>query len=95
MERLFVFLFGGLVAWGVVYELLYSPRATIKRLWKEIFTVSYKMGDIRKRLGENYNDPLTKAYERINEKKKKMIKTLLEYYFDPEEDEEYIRENTP
>lgn len=89
------FLFGGLMGWWIVYELLYSPKARIKRLWKEIFTIAYKIGDIRKRFGENYNDPLTGAYERINDKKKKMIKAILEYYFDPEEDEEYIRENTP
>jgi hypothetical protein len=88
------FLFGGLVAWGLVYEFLYSPKARIKRLWKEVFLISSKIYE-QKKLSEGTYDPLVRAYEKIIEKKEKMIGSLLEYYFDPEEDGEYIHENKP
>jgi hypothetical protein len=88
------FLFGALVMWLIAENTIYSPKARIERLWKEIFAITTKIVEQEKRFGKIYN-PLVNLYEKENLKKKKMINALLEYYFKPEEDEEYIRENKP
>lgn len=78
----------------VVYEFLYSPKAQIKRLWKEIYKISFQIGKSKK-IFENDYDPFAAECKKIIDKKEKMINALLEYYFDPENDTEYIQENKP
>ena len=82
------------VVWGVVYEVFYSPKARIRRLWKEVLSISFKIGE-QKKISPDIHNPLIAEYRSIIERKKKMISALLEYYLDPEKDEEYIHENTP
>ena len=83
-----------LVSWWLTYEVFYSPKARVRSLWAEIFKLAYKVAEQKKQFTD-IPDPLADAYEKIINKKKLMINALLEYYFDPEENQEYIEENKP
>lgn len=72
--------------------LFYSPKAHIRKLWKEIFAMEMK----RKKLGYyDSNSPLSFLFDKEIFDRKNLIKSLISCYFDPEEDEEFIHENTP
>ena len=81
------------ITWLFVHEYLYSPKAYIRRLWKEVFVILRRSNDHMK----NYNDNgfLEGVYEKELQKRYKIINALLDYYFDPEEDSEYIEDNRP
>lgn len=77
-----------------IYEFFYSPKARVRRLWKEVFTISHEIGKYNSK--DSVEDSSVKEpYEKTMRKKEKMINALLDYYFDPEEDREYIKENRP
>lgn len=80
------------ITFVILYEFLFSPQARIRILWKEIFKIDTKIGEMKNNGGYN---PMIGLCEDIILKKKKMINALLDYYFNPEEDEEYIKENRP
>lgn len=81
------------ITWSYAYIFFYSPKAQIKRLWEEIFEYSFKINEQNK-LGYDFN-PLITIYEGIIMKKEKMIHALLDYYFNHEEYNEYVRDNRP
>jgi hypothetical protein len=83
-----------IITWLIVRELFYSPRARVKKLWKGISRLSREVGEQNKRFPDVPN-PMVDVYEKIIYKKKRMINALLDYHFDPEEDQEYIEENRP
>lgn len=64
--------------WGLVYEYYYSPKARIKKLYREISKLKLL----------SPSDSLIVLTEA--NKKGKMINALIDYYFDPVEDKEYI-----
>ena len=89
---IFTSLISILITWWSIYELFYSPRARIKKLWEEVFSIASKIHDINKKYPEG-SLFVIRAYEKEREKRDTMINTLLDYYFDPEEDREYVEEN--
>jgi len=91
MSILLSFVVGGIITLAIAYEYFFSPKATIKRLWKDILSIAMKISEMKKESTEDYN-PLVLEYENIIAKKEKLIKNLIEYYLDPEEDEEFIEE---
>jgi len=93
MQIIFLILLISLATWSIVYEFFYSPKAQIKKLWGEIFNISFKIAE-QKKLNYDSN-PLVNIYENVINKKKAMINALLDYYFNTEEDEEYVKENKP
>jgi len=94
MSTIFIILSTVVITWIIINEVFYSPKARIKRLWKEIFTIAHKIGKYNSE--DSVADSVVKEpYERVIQKKKKMISSLLDYYFNPEEDQEYIEENRP
>lgn len=87
------------ITWWFLYEYLYSPKAQIKRYWKEIFEITATIAKIRNagkdaEGNEVYPIDLSGLEQQV-EKKKRIINALLEHYFDSEEDQEYIEENRP
>ncbi len=94
MATILTILATAFITWVLAYEGFYSPKARIKRLRKEIYTISSEIGKLY--TNDSVVDSLTlKPYENAIHKKEKMINVLLDYHFDPEEDQEYIEENRP
>ena len=82
------------LTWLLIHEVFYSPKAQIKRLWKEVFVLTHRMSKYNS--DDSFVDSIAKdPYEKVIHKKKQMINALLNYHFDPEEDQEYIKENRP
>ena len=92
MESLTSILIVVVLTWLGVYTLFYSPRSRIKALKKEIIEIPIRIDRQKKEMpeeSEHFDDMCSKAIKiRYN-----IIDALLEYYFDPVADEEYIREN--
>lgn len=93
------FLYIAVAAAGIslfICEIFYTPKSRIRRLWNEIFKIEKLKAENIKKSGDPvlFNFILS-HYELPIEKKKKMINALLDYYFDPEVDAEYIEENRP
>ncbi|KKS91487.1 MAG: hypothetical protein UV65_C0005G0019 [Parcubacteria group bacterium GW2011_GWF2_43_11] len=80
--------------WLLTYVYFYSPKARIERLWKEIFRITFRKKE-QEKISRDICNPLVEEYEKMIRKRYKMINSLLDYYFDPEEDQEYIEENRP
>ena len=79
--------------WSLVYNLFYSPRAQVRRLSKQMFNIPIKLARAKKKFDDKDNyfyDACKKALE----SRYKIIIALLDFYFDPEEDKEYIEEKT-
>ena len=80
---------------GLISEYYFSsPKAQVKRLWKEILEISFKMGKLKKEF-PSIPSSIIYEYEKVIHKKEKMINALLDYYFDPEDDQDYIEDNRP
>lgn len=75
----------------------YSPKNHIKELWEEIYDFMFKIREweIKTHDIPYFSDSF--GLQSKIEKRKKLINALIDYYFDPEEDEdkEYIQENRP
>ena len=94
MKTIIIISATALTTWVFLYEYLYSPKARIRRLWNEIFVISHETG--KHSSEDSVADSLIKeSFEKAIQKKEKMINSLLDYYFDPEEDRGYIEENKP
>lgn len=92
MGKIIFYTLIGFIGACIADSILFSPKAQIKELWKQIFKLSYKIGELRKKNPEF--DPLSEwLYTEESNKHGKMINALLEYHFDPENDKEYIEEN--
>lgn len=88
-----IFLIGAWVGGELAFHFIYSPKAQVKRLWKKI----YKLNQFKIDCGDDsardflVNDSV---YSNISNQKKK-INILLNYYFDPEKDEDFINKYRP
>lgn len=83
-----------LITWMFVHEFFYSPKAHIRRLWKEIFVIEHEISKYNS--NDSVVDSLIKdPYEKALHRKERMINALLDYHFDPEEDQEFIEYNRP
>jgi len=84
--KILSFLIVILVTWFILDRNCYSPRAQIKMLWKEV----HKLSELIYGTRSGY------VPDCIKEKRTKLgkfINSLLDYYFDSEEDREYREEN--
>lgn len=94
MSTILVIFATAVITWFVTNELFYSPKAQIKRLWKEVFALTKELAKYNGK--DSVADSVVREpYEKAIRKKKEMIRVLLDYHFDPEEDQEYIQKNTP
>ena len=81
---IFILIIGG----NLAFHLIYSPKAQIKKSWKNIQLIR-SLTPRSEHIPEIiYSEP-DKRIADIG----KHINYLLEYYFDPEEDREYIEQN--
>lgn len=96
METIFYILLAIGGTWWFVYERYYSPKAMVKTLWNEIFELTNVIKKIKDGSKDSFlADTANAPFEKQIERRKIVIKALLGYYFDPEEDEEYIEDNRP
>ena len=93
MEKFIIFLLGAFFGSELAYYFIYSPKAQVRRLWKQIHKVNQFKIDCG---GDSVRDLIVNesVYTTIS-KQKKRINTLLDYYFDDEEDEKYRNKNRP
>lgn len=78
-----------LCLWWIIYNILYSPKARIRILQREIYRLPIKTARL-KRSRPDLADHLIKNCKNRISMKHKMTNVLLDYYFDTEEDKEYI-----
>lgn len=79
------------LGWWVCYNFWYSPKAQIKRILKQMYKLPIKFS----RMKRKYDQPEIKINSACIEQLKsrnKFINALLDYYFEPEEEKEYIQE---
>ena len=81
-----------LATWWYLYSFYFSPRACVKRLWKEVFKLTYDLAEIRKKLQTDMHQ-FNISYGKAIYKRKVLINAILDNYFDSEEDAEFIREH--
>lgn len=85
------------ITWWFLNEYLYSPKAKIKKYWKEIFEITSTITKIRnagKDTQGNQVYPIDlSGFECQIENRKKVINALLDHYFASEEDREYAEKN--
>jgi len=77
--------------WFLTYHLLYSPRAEIRTLLRQMFNIPIKLSKAKRKIGDEDNY-FYNTCKKALEIRYKMIITLLDFYFNPEEDKEYIEE---
>jgi hypothetical protein len=87
-----IFLIGAWSGGIFAFHFIYSPKAQIKRLWKEIFEITKKEKIMR---GDSFYSQIDAIFDSAINKRKKMIRDILDNYFDPEEDQDFIKENMP
>ncbi|TSA44100.1 hypothetical protein D4R51_04485 [bacterium] len=80
-----------LCVWWVIYKIFYSPKARIRILLRQIYRIPIKM-ERKKRDYPEMADRLSEICEESLVIRYNMIDSLLNYYFDPEEDGWYIKE---
>ncbi len=68
----------------------YSPRAQIERLLKEMYNIPIKLVRRKRQMQDNSNRFEDMCRDALN-RRYKMLEALLNYYFDPEENKEYIQ----
>ena len=88
------FILGAIITFLVMNGYLYTPKNQVKRLWKRILSLTKKLRDLtesypkdREYFADIYNEEINRA--------KKLIKAILDYYFDPEGDREFIEKHSP
>ena len=75
--------------WWMLYAFLYSPKARIRRLFKEIYNIPIRIARPKRNVPEANNDGSDKCRAMLTSRYK-MIEAILEYNFDTETDKEYI-----
>ena len=82
-----------LITWFILEENYYTPKAQIKRLWKRIHRITASLPksyfDTDSSIPSYVYSPWLEKRNQIG----KVINSLLDYYFDKEEDKEYIKNN--
>jgi hypothetical protein len=93
IKSIIIFLVGAYVGGELAFYFVYSPKAQVKRLWKQIHKLNQFIIDSGDDSVRDYliNDSTHKA---IADHKKK-INILLDYYFNEEEDQEFVKNNRP
>jgi hypothetical protein len=93
IKSIIIFLIGAYVGGELAYYFVYSPKAQVKILWKQIYKLNQFIIDTGDDSVRDYlvNDSTRKA---IADQKKK-INILLDYYFNEEEDQEFAKNNRP
>ena len=81
------------LTWWLLHEYIYSPKAQIKRLWKEIFEISETIAAFKKH--EDVAPMDLSEFESQVKKRENVISALLSHHFDQEGDQEYIEGNRP
>jgi len=86
-----VFLIGAYVGAELAFYFIYSPKAQVKSLWKQI----HKLTQFRLDCGnDSVRDSLVNSTtDKLISEKKKRINILLDYDFDPEEDKEFVAQH--
>lgn len=79
--------------WFLTYVFLYSPSAQVNRLSKQMFNIPIKLARAKRKIGDEDNYFYDTCKKALNIRYKTII-SLLDFYFDPEEDREYIKEKT-
>lgn len=92
MNFIIIFFIGTLVGAGFAYHFLYSPKAMIKKLWKEI----YKLNELK--VGGSKDSVMAYVVNGSTDesiaKRKEIINSLLNY-LDSENDKEFIELHKP
>ncbi len=80
-----------LITWFLIYNIFYSPRARVRILLRQMFNIPIKLARERRKLDykENY---LQSICEEALQLRYKLLMSLLNFYFDAENDKEYIEE---
>lgn len=93
MINIIIFLLGAYVGGNFAFYFIYSPKAQIKQQWKAIQRLGGAKIDFKEDSVASYivNSP----YDEAILKRKKVINSLLDIYFDPGKDEDYIKQNRP
>ncbi len=78
------------VTWIVLYYTLYSPKAQIRRLWKEIFEYARVIGKYNNmKAGTSIAmEPAIRDLNTKSDKVGKVINVLLDYHYADTEDEQ-------
>ncbi|MCU0680139.1 MAG: hypothetical protein MUF50_02425 [Planctomycetes bacterium] len=98
MEKIFYLILVILATWWITSSFfkkyVCSPRARVEKLWKEIFSIAQIMDKEKNNSAKSF---LYISYQYGINEKYKMINALLDYYFNPknEDDRSYIQENKP
>lgn len=79
------------MGWLIIYNLFFSPKARVRRLFKEIYKIPIKLARLKRSRLDLTSDISQKCEIELNSRYK-MINALLEYNFDSEIDKEYIKE---
>lgn len=77
--------------WFLTYNLFYSPRAQIRRLLKQMFNIPIKLAKAKRKFNDK-DDYFYDVCKKALELRYQVILALLNLYFDPEIDKEYIEQ---
>lgn len=95
---IFFVLFGAGLTWLFFEEYFYSPKACIKRLWREVLEISRMTGEMRKLEDTSgFHGLGIEKLEKLSNVRGNLINALLDYHFpNTEEDQEveqYVKEH--
>ena len=90
-----IFLIGLYIGVELGHHFLYSDKARVKKMWKEIFELTKKRKEMQSPNDSVQNYIVLKPFDVAISKRKNLINAILENCFNPEEDSEYIKKNRP
>lgn len=90
MDLFDVVVVGG-ITWFLIHNIFYSPKAQIRILLRQMFNIPIKLARIKSKFGDE-NNYLYDNCKKALDIRYKVIVALIDYYFDPEEDTEYIKD---
>lgn len=74
---------------GILKSMIfYSPKSHIKRLWKDIEWCAYEIAQMPKGEGR---DMVAEAFKPRMDRARKLINSVLDYYYQEQNDEETMR----
>lgn len=89
--NIFIILICVVGTWFLTYNLFYSPEAQIRRLIKQMFNIPIKLARAKRKMGDEDNYFYNYCKKALDLRHKTII-ALLNLYFDPEVDKNYIQE---
>lgn len=75
--------------------MVFTPKNLIKGLWKELNSLQSKARNLSREDPANDTIGYGNHLNAEIDKRARLINALLDYFFDPEEDEQYISDNRP